>query len=96
MKTKETTVSVSVPYQLAQFMYGKVELGDTITLDEGEDVTVVRRARFCELRDEAKEMARMMTMGDKKLDVPVSPVPANQPARRRRFGGDESDAFGDR
>ena len=86
MKTKETTVSVSVPYQLAQFMYGKVELADTMTLDEGESETVVRRARFCELRDEAKEMARMMTMGDKKPEVCAA---ADRGLRRRRFGNDE-------
>uniref|UniRef100_A0A6M3ILP6 Uncharacterized protein n=1 Tax=viral metagenome TaxID=1070528 RepID=A0A6M3ILP6_9ZZZZ len=86
MKTKETTVSVSVPYKFADFMYGKVELGDTMTLDGGEDETVVRRARFCELRDEAKEMARMMTMGDEKSDK-FAPAPAGYegPSRRRRF-----------
>lgn len=82
MKIRQTTVSVSVPYQLAQFMYGKVDIGESVDLDDGESETEVRKARFQVLRAEATEMARVMARGDTEPSIPVPPPLSGRPQRR--------------
>ena len=60
MKVKEITVGVSVPYQKAPYMLGKVEMMEIAVLDPDEDEVICEDELFERLKKSAHKKAREM------------------------------------
>lgn len=90
MKIKEIHIGVTYPYQLAPYMYGRVEKAELLVVEEGDDPESLKKERFEKMLIEAKEAANEIVCGDAfvvetKKQTETSIAFVSLPTRRRRF-----------
>lgn len=63
MKIKEIMVGIVYPYQLSQYLNGKVELSEVIAIEESDDVEKVKTEALFRLTKQCKEHAHNIIIG---------------------------------
>ena len=82
MIIKEIHVGITYPYQLASYMYGRVELATLVSVEEGEDPDQVKRILFDKLLKQCKNEAITIVHGH---DAQLIEEKTSDSSRRRRF-----------
>jgi len=68
MKIKEIYVGIIYPYQLAPYMYGRVERAELLVVEEGDDPESLKKERFEKMLMEAKKEANEIVCGDVSIE----------------------------
>lgn len=86
MKIKEILIGVTYPYQLAPYMYGRVDLNEVITLEEGDNPENIKKEVLLRLTKQAKEEAHNIVIGVGEKGPTEEPkTEPSLEGRRRRF-----------
>lgn len=64
MGTKEIYISVSYPYQLSQYLNGKIEIGETIVLEDDEEPAQIQSDTIKRLITKCKEEAHNIIISE--------------------------------
>jgi len=87
MKIKEIHVGITYPYQLAPYMYGRIELAELIAIEPHDIEEEVKQKTIEKLKAQCKEEALKMVIGDEEQKEPEPPqnAPSSTTRRKRRF-----------
>jgi len=83
MKIKEIHVMISYPYQLAPYMYGRVELTELIEIDGTENPEGIKTETAMKLISQCKDISHTIVVGENK-SVEHEQKPSDSSQRRRR------------
>jgi hypothetical protein len=89
MKTKEIYVSIVYPYQLSQYGYGKVELGELIEINNSDNCEEIRQQVIENLFLKCKETSIAIIADEIKPSKVGDIQTQEQPVRRRRRFSDD-------